>query len=222
MGQEILAVIFDLDGVIISTDEAHYQAWQRLADELGVAFDRTINEQLRGVSRMESLEIILRKSSTVYSETQKRELAARKNDYYLQLITRLTPADLLPNVRPILNALKARSVKIAIGSSSKNAQTIMARIGLIGFFDAVVDGNDISQSKPDPEVFVLAAQRLGIAPDNCLVVEDAEAGVEAGLAAGMHVLAVGSAAHTQRPVALRAASLAELSIADMLFDTRKN
>lgn len=222
MGQEILAVIFDLDGVIISTDEAHYQAWQRLADELGVPFDRTINEQLRGVSRLDSLEIILRKSSTIYSKALKRELAARKNDYYLQLITRLTPADLLPNVRPILNALKSRQVKIAIGSSSKNAQTIMNRVGLIGVFDAVVDGNDISQSKPAPEVFVLAAQRLGIAPENCLVVEDAEAGVEAGLAAGMRVLAVGSAAHTQQPVALRAASLAELSVTDMLFDTQKN
>ncbi len=222
MGQEVLAVIFDLDGVIISTDEAHYQAWQRLADELGITFDRKINEQLRGVSRMESLEIVLRKSPTVYSEAQKQVLATRKNDYYQQLISRLTPADLLPNVMPVLEELKRRRVKIAVGSSSKNTPTIMSRIGLTGFFDAVVDGNDISHSKPDPEVFVLAARRLGVAPENCLVVEDAEAGIEAALAAGMRVLAVGSAAQSQRSVTLRAPSLAEVSVADILFDAKQS
>jgi beta-phosphoglucomutase len=216
MAREILAIIFDLDGVIVSTDELHYQAWHQLAEEIGVAFNRKTNEQLRGVSRMDSLEIILGNTPVIYSELQKRELANRKNEYYQVLIERLTPTDLLPNVQMILTELKNRRVKIAIGSSSKNAQLIIQRIGLAGLFDTIVDGNDISQSKPDPEVFALAARRLCIPPENCLVVEDAEAGLEAAWAAGMRVLAVGNAAHSTRPATLRAPSLVAVSVADIL------
>ena len=190
----IHAVIFDLDGVIVSTDECHFHAWKQLADSLGIPFDRNSNHRLRGVSRMESLEIILEKSTRRYSSEEKRELAERKNTHYRELLTGLSPADILPGVLDLIKALKQRQVKVAIGSSSRNARTILRAVGLENEFDAVVDGNLITRSKPDPEVFRIAAERLGVSPEECLVVEDADAGVEAGLAAGMKVLAVGSAA----------------------------
>jgi beta-phosphoglucomutase len=190
----IKVVIFDLDGVIVSTDEYHFQAWKRLADSMGILFDRESNDRLRGVGRMESLEIILEKSVRWYSMDEKRELAGRKNAYYLELLKGLSPGDILPGVVDIIKVLKDRQVKIAIGSSSKNARAILRAVGLEDAFDVIIDGNHIARSKPDPEVFTLAARRLGIALEECLVVEDAEAGVEAGLAAGMSVLAVGAAA----------------------------
>ncbi len=186
-------VIFDLDGVIVSTDDCHYRAWKSLADAEGISFDRTDNERLRGVSRMESLDIILEKAGREYSEAEKLEMATRKNENYRELILELTPNDILPGVMHFLTELKGRGVKLAIGSSSKNSPAILERIGLTGFFDAEADGNDIKRSKPDPEVFLLAADRLGLAPSSCLVVEDADAGVESALAAGMQVLGVGSA-----------------------------
>jgi beta-phosphoglucomutase len=190
----IKAVIFDLDGVIVSTDEYHFQAWKRLADSLGIPFDRESNDRLRGVSRMESLEIILEKSARRYSLDEKHEMAGRKNTDYRELLKGLSPADILPGVIDIIKALKDRQVKIAIGSSSKNARAILRAVGLEDEFDVITDGNHITRSKPDPEVFTIAAMRLGVSSEECLVVEDAEAGVEAGLAAGMSVLAVGAAA----------------------------
>jgi beta-phosphoglucomutase len=189
----ITAVIFDLDGVIVSTDRYHFQAWKRLADSLGIPFGRELNDRLRGVSRMESLEIILEKSAKRYSLEEKHEMAERKNACYQELLRGLSPADILPGVINAIKALKDRQVKIAIGSSSKNARAILRAVGLEDQFDAIVDGNDIPRSKPDPAVFTMAAGQLGIAPGECLVVEDADAGVEAGLAAGMRVLAVGAA-----------------------------
>lgn len=186
----IKAVIFDLDGVIVSTDDCHYHAWKKMADEEGIYFDRTINERLRGVSRMDSLDIVLERSEKVYSEAEKVELATRKNEYYKQLITKLTPADILPGVLGKLEMLKNNGIKIAIGSSSKNTPMILKQIGLATFFDAVSDGNNITRSKPDPEVFVKAAEMLQIAPEECLVVEDADAGIEAGKRGGMKTLAV--------------------------------
>jgi beta-phosphoglucomutase len=209
------AVIFDLDGVIVSTDESHYQAWQELADAEGIYFDRTINQRLRGVSRMESLEILLERSQRTYSPEEKIVLAFRKNTRYLELLKNLTPADLLPGALEMLQALKAAGVAVAIGSSSKNTWYILERIGLARFFDAVADGNDIAQSKPDPEVFLIAADRLGVRPRDCLVVEDARAGVEAALAAGMKALAVGYAAGDERATA-RAESLAEIGVKELL------
>ena len=199
----IKAVIFDLDGVIVSTDEYHFQAWKRLADSLGIPFDRESNDRLRGVSRMESLEIILEKSARRYSLDEKHEMAGRKNTDYRELLKGLSPADILPGVIDIIKALKDRQVKIAIGSSSKNARAILRAVGLEDEFDVITDGNHITRSKPDPEVFTIAAMRLGVSSEECLVVEDAEAGVEAGLAAGMSVLAVGAAAG--RPRATRSA-----------------
>ncbi|WP_322908111.1 beta-phosphoglucomutase [Paenibacillus campi] len=194
----IKAVIFDLDGVIVSTDEFHYQAWKKMSDEEGIPFNHTINNRLRGVSRMESLNIILERAEREYTAEEKQALAERKNEYYKQSLVQLTPDDLLPGAKRAIDELKQRKVKIAIGSSSKNTPTILKQIGLADAFDAVADGNDITHSKPDPEVFLLAASKLGIPPEECLVVEDAEAGVQAAIAGGMNVAAVGDAGlHSQ-------------------------
>ncbi len=194
----IKAVIFDLDGVIVSTDEFHYEAWKKISDEEGIPFNHTINNRLRGVSRMESLNIILERAEREYSSEEKQELAERKNEYYKKSLVNLTPDDLLPGAKDTIDELKRRKVKIAIGSSSKNTPTILKQIGLADAFDAIADGNDITHSKPDPEVFLLAASRLDIKPEECLVVEDAEAGVQAAIAGGMNVAAVGDAGlHSQ-------------------------
>lgn len=194
----IKAVIFDLDGVIVSTDEFHYEAWKKISDEEGIPFNHTINNRLRGVSRMESLNIILERAEREYSPEEKQELAERKNEYYKKSLVNLTPDDLLPGAKDTIDELKRRKVKIAIGSSSKNTPTILKQIGLADAFDAIADGNDITHSKPDPEVFLLAASRLDIKPEECLVVEDAEAGVQAAIAGGMNVAAVGDAGlHSQ-------------------------
>ncbi len=181
----IRAVIFDLDGVIVTTDDCHYNAWKKMADDEGIYFDRKINERLRGVSRMESLEIILERAEKEYTHEEKKELAEKKNRIYVELINKLTPKDILPGVLNNLNQLKKSGIKVAIGSSSKNTPIILRQIGLSSFFDAVSDGNNISHSKPDPEVFLKAAEMLKVAPKNCMIVEDADAGIEAGKRAGM-------------------------------------
>lgn len=186
----IKAVIFDLDGVIVSTDDCHFRAWKRMADEEGIYFDREINNRLRGVSRMASLDIVLERAKREYSESEKQELAERKNEYYKELICELTPDDILPGVMDKLEKLKENGIKIAIGSSSKNTPIILKQIGLDGYFDAVSDGNNITHSKPDPEVFLKAAEMLNIPPEDCMIVEDADAGIEAGKRAGMKTLAV--------------------------------
>lgn len=189
------AILFDLDGVICSTDEYHYLAWKRMADELGIVFDRTINNRLRGVSRMESLEIILEQySGPALSEAEKLELAERKNKVYRSYLERMTRSELSDEVWETLVSLRARGLKLAIGSSSKNTPLILERIGLAGWFDAVSDGNHITRSKPDPEVFLKAASLVGENPVDCLVVEDAVSGAAAGHAGGMKVACVGDAA----------------------------
>ena len=189
------AVIFDLDGVICFTDEYHYRAWKAMADGMGIPFDRTINNRLRGVSRMDSLEIILEKyQGPALSQADKERLAQQKNDIYRQSLSEMSTADLSDEVRETLDALRALGLKLAIGSSSKNTPFILGQIGLGDYFDAVSDGNNITRSKPDPEVFVKAAEMLGIAPENCLVVEDAVSGAEAGHAGGMKVACLGDAA----------------------------
>jgi len=213
--KKIQAVIFDLDGVIVSTDEFHFLAWKQLADAEGIPFTREDNERLRGVSRMESLDILLEKSTREYSDVEKEEMATHKNTIYRESLKALSPADILPGVAGVLKGLREYGIKIAIGSSSKNAGPILVAIGLDKTFDAVVDGTHISKSKPDPEVFTLAGKQLGVPPDQCLVVEDADAGVDAGIAAGMPVLAVGSAvAHPG--ATLRASDLSKISVDEML------
>ena len=189
----IKAVIFDLDGVLVTTDDCHYRAWKRMADEEGIPFDRKINNRLRGVSRMESLEIILEKALKSYSTQEKTALAERKNAYYVDLISHLGQEAILPGAMATLHALRTKGVFLAIGSSSKNTPTILKQVGISDMFDAVADGNQIINSKPAPDVFLLAAEKLNLPPSACLVVEDADAGVEAALKAGMLVLAVGAA-----------------------------
>lgn len=189
------AVIFDLDGVICFTDEYHYRAWKAMADEMGIPFDRTVNNRLRGVSRMASLDIILGKyTGPALSQAEKEKLAQKKNDLYRASLAEMSPKDLSDEVRETLNALREMGLRLAIGSSSKNTPFILGQIGLAGFFDAVSDGNNITHSKPDPEVFVKAADMLGMAPELCLVVEDAVSGAEAGHAGGMKVACLGDAA----------------------------
>ena len=190
---KIEAVIFDLDGVIVSTDECHYRAWKKTADEEGIYFDRKINDRLRGVSRMDSLEIVLERAERLYTDEEKVELAERKNNYYKEYIKKLTKDDILNGVNENLAELKAKGIKVAIVSSSKNNPDILKYIGLDNYFDAVSDGNNITKSKPDPEVFLKAADMLGVPYEKCLVVEDADSGIEAGKRAGMYTLAVNNA-----------------------------
>ena len=196
--QKIKGIIFDLDGVICSTDEYHYLAWKALADRLGIPFDRERNNLLRGVSRMASLDIILEKSDKTYSDEEKRAFAEEKNDMYRQLLGRMSSADLPDGVRSTLDTLRNAGLRLAIGSSSKNTPYILERIGLGDYFDAVADGNCITRSKPDPEVFLKAAEMLRLSPSECIVVEDAHAGVEAAVAGGFACAAMGDAKDDKR------------------------
>lgn len=184
------AVIFDLDGVICFTDKYHYLAWKALADRLGIYFDEIINNRLRGVSRMASLEIILERSPVAYSEEEKLAFAEEKNTTYRALLANMSPADLTDEVLGTLKELRRRGYLLAIGSSSKNAKFILGQIGLGDFFDAVSDGTDITRSKPDLEVFQVAARKLGVEPAVCAVIEDALAGIRAAKAADMVAVAL--------------------------------
>ena len=190
------AIIFDLDGVIVHTDEFHYLGWKKLADRMGIYFDKQINNRCRGVSRMESLDILLEKSLKSYTAKEKKALAEEKNLYYREFLNEMTAADITDDVRETLNYLKNIGYKLAIGSSSKNARIILSKVGLDSFFHAVADGSDISHSKPNPEVFLLAAERLGELPKRCIVVEDAASGIEAGKQGGMTTVAIGAAVET--------------------------
>ncbi|MGM9564219.1 MAG: beta-phosphoglucomutase [Faecousia sp.] len=187
-------IIFDLDGVIVSTDEQHYLGWQALADRLGIPFSRAVNDRFRGVSRMACMDILEELGGKHYTQQEKAAYADWKNEYYRKLLRRLSPTDLSGEVKATLDALREGGLKLAIGSSSKNAGFILERLGLEGYFDAVADGTMISRSKPDPEVFLTAARLLDLTPGDCLVVEDAVAGVEAAHAGGMKAAAVGDAA----------------------------
>ena len=191
-------IIFDLDGVICSTDEYHYLAWKAMADRLQIPFDRERNNLLRGVSRMRSLDIVLEKSDRTWSEEEKAEMAEEKNTRYRELLARMSPADMPEDVRTTLEALRKTDLKLAIGSSSKNTPYILSRIGMADFFDAVADGNCIAHSKPHPEVFLKAAEAIGLAPAACLVVEDAHAGVEAAVTGGFDAAAMGDARDDER------------------------
>ena len=187
------AIIFDLDGVLCQTDEFHYLAWKAIADELKIPFDRKINEKLRGVSRMASLEIILQKANRTFTNSEKVALAERKNAIYRKYLDMMTEKDLASGAKAVLTELSEKGLQLAIGSSSKNTQLIVDKLQIADFFIAIIDGNQIKHSKPDPEVFLLAAQKLELQPANCLVVEDAEAGVEAAIRGGFQVAGIGSA-----------------------------
>lgn len=187
---DIYAIIFDLDGVICSTDRYHYLAWKALADRLGIPFDEQVNQKLRGVSRMESLDIILGEHGKAYSDAEKKALAEEKNNIYRAYLSEMTPADLTKEVRMTLHTLRQRGYLLAIGSSSKNTRRILEQLGIGDFFDAVADGTQITHSKPDPEVFLLAASMLGVRPENAIVIEDAESGVRAACAGRFRVIGI--------------------------------
>lgn len=188
----IKGVIFDLDGVLVSTDEYHYQAWKRLAEELGITgFNREDNRRQRGVSRMESLEVVLEKSDKTYSDEEKLEMAERKNDYYKESLAQLNPDSLLKGAKATLQLLHQKGILTAIGSASKNTPEILERTEIVPDIDKVSCGLDVTKSKPDPEVFLVAAKKLGLDPTECLVVEDSAAGIEAAKRGGMKSLGVG-------------------------------
>jgi beta-phosphoglucomutase len=189
---QIKAFLFDLDGVIVDTAVYHYQAWKRLANELGFDISEEFNEGLKGVSRTDSLNLILAHGGLTLPDEEKEELAARKNDWYLALVSRMTSGDILPGVATFFSQVRKAGLKTALGSVSKNAPLILERIGMTDAFDAIIDGTKISQGKPDPEVFTKGATELGVRPDECVVFEDAVAGVEAGKRGGMFVVGLGS------------------------------
>ena len=189
---KIKACIFDLDGVIVDTAKYHFLAWKRLADELGFEFKPEHNERLKGVSRVRSLEILLEVGGLSFSNEEKVRMATLKNEWYLEYILKMKPDEILPGVLPFLSELRHAGVKIALGSASKNAPLILQQVEITDYFDVIIDGNKVSKAKPDPEVFLKAAEELGLDPGSCVVFEDAEAGVEAALSGNMCCVGVGS------------------------------
>jgi beta-phosphoglucomutase len=185
--------LFDLDGVIVDTAKFHFLAWNRLASELGFTFTEYHNERLKGVSRVHSLEILLEIGRISLSEEKKQLLAELKNKWYVEYISNMNQSEILPGAKEYLIQLRNSGIKTALGSASKNAPMILGNLKITDLFDAIVDGNNTSKAKPDPEVFLLGAEKLGLAPDDCIVFEDAAAGVEAGKHAGMRVVGIGSA-----------------------------
>lgn len=188
----IKACIFDLDGVIVDTAHYHFLAWKRLAKELNINLTEALNERLKGVSRMHSLDIILDLGGITRSAHEKELLANKKNTWFVDYLERMTPEEIFPGVKQLINDLHARGIKVGLASSSKNAKTVIQLLHIQNEFDVVVDGTMITHSKPHPEIFLLAAQKLRVDPKDCVVFEDAEAGVEAALAAGMKCVGVGS------------------------------
>lgn len=194
----IKAVIFDLDGVLVTTDELHFSAWKRLAEELGIiGFTKADNARQRGVSRMASLEVVLEKTDRKFSNEEKNELAEKKNDMYVKSLKSLNKSAVLDGVVDFIAYLINNGIKTAVGSASKNTPVILEKTDLADKFDAVSCGLDTQKSKPDPEVFLIAADKLGIAPSECVVIEDSDAGIEAAKAGGMYAIAVGEAEHNK-------------------------
>lgn len=194
----IKSVIFDLDGVLVTTDELHFSAWKRLAEELGITgFTKADNARQRGVSRMASLEVVLEKTDRKFSDEEKLALAEKKNDMYVKSLSTLSPNDVLSGVNEFITYLRNNEIKTAVGSASKNTPVILEKTDLADKFDAVSCGLDTQKSKPDPEVFLIAADKLCIAPSECVVIEDSDAGIEAAKAGGMYAIAVGEAEHNK-------------------------
>ena len=186
------AILFDLDGVIVETAHFHYLAWKRLANEkLDSDFTHEFNETLKGISRMESLDLILQYSGKQIDNATKLQYATLKNEWYLELVSKMTPDDILVGVPTFFQQVKAATLKIGLGSVSKNAKMILERVGLINDFDVIIDGTKISKSKPDPEVFLKGAEELGFLPEQCIVFEDAVAGIEAAKRANMKAIGIG-------------------------------
>lgn len=190
--KEVKGCIFDLDGVIVDTAKYHYKAWKRIADELGFEFTEQHNERLKGVSRMRSLDILLEVGNINVDEETKLKLAEKKNNWYVEYISKMDKSEILPGVEDCIKSLKQKNIKTAIGSASKNTMLILKNLDIAHYFDAIIDGNKVTKAKPDPEVFLLGAKELGLNPENCVVFEDAEAGIQAAKAAGMMAVGIGS------------------------------
>lgn len=206
---EIKACLFDLDGVIVDTAKYHYIAWKELADGLGFLFTEQDNERLKGVSRTASLNILLEIGGLTLDEDEKAKLAEQKNNRYVEYIAKMDSSEILPGALNFLKECRENGIKVALGSASKNAMTILNNTGLTPYFDAIIDGTHTSAAKPDPEVFLLGAKALDTAPEHCVVFEDAEAGIEAATRAGMFSVGIGS------PETLRAANIVVPSLAHM-------
>lgn len=189
---QIKACIFDLDGVIVDTAVYHYKAWKRLANELGFDFTEEQNEQLKGVSRVRSLQLILGWGGVTKTEAEQTDLATRKNNWYVEMINKMKPNEILPGAKEFLEACRSASIKTALGSASKNSGTILTNVGITSLFDAIVDGNHVTEPKPNPEVFLKGAEALRVSPAECVVFEDAIAGVEAAKNGGMKAIGIGS------------------------------
>jgi beta-phosphoglucomutase len=213
---KIKACLFDLDGVIVDTAKYHYLAWKRLAKELGFDFTDKLNERLKGVSRMRSLEILLEVSGLTLDEKVKMELAQKKNNWYCEYIAKMSRDEILPGSKEFLEILRNNGIKIALGSASKNSMSILTILGLVDTFDTIVDGNKVSHSKPDPEVFLLGAKELGVAPEECVVFEDAQAGIEAAINAGMYSIGIGEVKVLSR-ANLVVSSLKEMTLEKLNF-----
>jgi beta-phosphoglucomutase len=190
--EHIKACIFDLDGVIVDTAVYHYKAWKRLANSLGFDFTEEQNEKLKGVSRVRSLQLILQWGGINKTAAEQEQLATEKNNWYVDMISHMTPAEILPGAKEFVQSCRDARLKIALGSASKNSMTILEKIGMVTMFDAIIDGNKVSKPKPDPEVFLKGAEELQIPPANCVVFEDAIAGIEAAIAGGMKSVGIGS------------------------------
>ncbi|MRN53114.1 beta-phosphoglucomutase [Paenibacillus monticola] len=211
---EIKACLFDLDGVLVDTAKYHYIAWKELAESLGFPFTERDNERLKGVSRVASLNILLEIGGLTLPEEEKTQLADRKNNRYVEYIAKMDSSEILPGALEFLKECREQGIKVALGSASKNAMTILNNTGLTPYFDAIIDGTHTSAAKPDPEVFLLGAQALEVLPEHCVVFEDAEAGIEAATRAGMFSVGIGS------PETLNAAnivvpSLQQLSVSSL-------
>jgi beta-phosphoglucomutase len=210
MLSDMEAALFDLDGVIVDTAKYHYRAWKRLAQELDVAFDERDNERLKGVGRMQCMDIILELGGLRMDETEKERQASRKNAWYVEYISSMGRDELLPGAEEYITRLRAAGVKVALGSASKNAPLILERLGIVGLFDAVIDGSKVTRSKPDPEVFLAGARALGVEPRHCAVFEDSAAGIEAAKRGGMYAVGIGTRA------ALPEADMVVAGLADLL------
>jgi len=208
----IKACIFDLDGVIVDTAVYHYKAWKRLANSLGFDFTEHQNEQLKGVSRVRSLQLILGWGGVTKTEAEQEQLATQKNTWYMEMVNQMKPEEILPGAKEFLTTCRAVGLKTALGSASKNSMTILEKIGITDMFDAVIDGNKVSKAKPDPEVFLAGAQALGVEPEECVVFEDAIAGVEAAIAGDMKVVGIGS------PDVLKGVNLVIKGLDEMTLD----
>jgi beta-phosphoglucomutase len=213
-------VIFDLDGVIVDTAKFHYLAWKKIADDIGYHFTEKDNEELKGVSRVKSLDILIDKAGKSINSDQKKDLLDKKNNIYLELVSRIDQKEILPGIKEILEYLSQEKIPFSLGSASKNAPFILEKLQLKNKFNAIVDGNSVSKAKPDPEVFLIAAKKMGLKPEDCLVIEDAQAGIEAAKNAGMKTIGIGGQLKGA-DITLQNTSLLKPELINKLLSTKK-